>query len=96
MGGLLGGLPFQGFSPIIAQSYFSEAPLILKGMAALFSGVARAPLTASVLIIEMTGQYAMVLPLLGATYSATLVANALRDTPIYEALLEVDLAQPKS
>jgi len=96
MGGLLGGLLFLGFSPIIAQSDFTEAPLILTGMAALFSGVARAPLTAIVLIIEMTGQYAMVLPLLGATYSATLVANALRDTPIYEALLEADLAQSKS
>lgn len=45
------------------------------GMAAYFTGVVHAPLTGIVLIIEMTGNYALILPLshhlfLGATDSA--------------------------
>lgn len=57
------------------------------GMGAFFTGVVRAPLTGTVLLIEMTGQYALMLPLLVASLVAWFVADALGDRPIYEALL---------
>jgi CIC family chloride channel protein len=60
------------------------------GMAALFTAVVRAPLTGIVLLLEMTADYAFVLPLLGASFAAYGVANLLGDQPIYEALLERD------
>ena len=63
------------------------------GMAAYFTGVVRAPLTGIVLIIEMTGNYGLVLPLFSACFAALTTADALHDLPIYEALLERDLAQ---
>ncbi|RYU60912.1 H(+)/Cl(-) exchange transporter ClcA [Methylolobus aquaticus] len=63
------------------------------GMAAYFTGVVRAPLTGIVLIIEMTGNYGLVLPLFAACFAALMTADALHDLPIYEALLERDLAQ---
>lgn len=63
------------------------------GMAALFAASVRAPLTAIVLIIEMTNGYSLILPLLTACLGAYGVADALGDLPIYEALLERDLAR---
>jgi CIC family chloride channel protein len=61
------------------------------GMAAYFSAIVRAPLTAIVLVVEMTGNYSLVLPLLAACLTAYGVADFLRDRPVYEALLERDL-----
>ncbi len=61
------------------------------GMAAYFTAIVRAPLTGIVLIIEMTGNYAQMLPLLVACFCAYLVAEAMGELPIYENLLERDL-----
>jgi CIC family chloride channel protein len=60
-------------------------------MAAYFAAIVRAPLTGIVLIIEMTNNYAQMLLLLVACFSAYAVAEALGDRPIYEALLEREL-----
>lgn len=61
------------------------------GMAALFTGIVRAPLTGIVLIAEMTASYSQMLPLLVACFAAYATAEALRDMPVYEALLQRDL-----
>jgi CIC family chloride channel protein len=70
-----------------------EDPIVFAvvGMAAYFTAIVRAPLTGIVLMIEMTGDYALVLPLLVACLAAYGVAELLGDLPIYEALLERDL-----
>lgn len=61
------------------------------GMAALFAAVTRAPITGVVLIVEMTGNYDQLYALILACLAAYLVAEGLRDMPIYEALVENDL-----
>lgn len=61
------------------------------GMAAYFTAIVRAPLTGIMLIVEMTGSYSQMLPLLISCFSAYAVAEFLKDAPIYEALLERDL-----
>src|SRR5262249_37100079 len=58
------------------------------GMAALFTGVVRAPVTGIVLIIEMTATFTMLLPMLGACFVAMLVPTLLGSAPIYESLQE--------
>ena len=58
------------------------------GMAAFFSGVVQAPVTGIVLVIEMTAGFTTLLPMLAACFAAMLVANVLRDAPIYESLRE--------
>lgn len=67
------------------------AAFAVVGMAAYFSAIVRAPLTGVMLIIEMTGNYFLMLPLLISCFFAYIIAEALRDMPIYEALLERDL-----
>ena len=60
------------------------------GMASLFSAVARTPMTAMVLMVEMTGSYTHILPLFIGVIAASFTADALGQLPIYEALLERD------
>jgi CIC family chloride channel protein len=67
------------------------ATFAVVGMAAYFSAIVRAPLTGIVLIVEMTGDYSLVLPLLTACLTAYGLADFLGDRPVYEALLERDL-----
>ena len=63
------------------------------GMASYFTGVVLAPLTGIVLIIEMTGNYMLILPLFVACFSAQIVADWLGVVPIYNALLEKNTAK---
>jgi CIC family chloride channel protein len=67
------------------------AVFAVVGMAAYFAAIVRAPLTGIMLIVEMTGNYSLMLPLLVACFCAYAAAEALKDLPIYEALLERDL-----
>ena len=62
------------------------------GMAAYFTAVVRAPLTGILLIVEMTGSYEQMLPLLVSCFCSYAVAEMLKSLPIYEELLERDLA----
>ena len=65
------------------------------GMAAFFTGVVRAPLTGIVLVIEMTGSFTLLLPMLAACFAAMLVPTLLGDPPIYDSLRERTLRRPK-
>lgn len=67
------------------------AAFAVIGMAATFAAIVRAPLTGVVLILEMTGNYQQLFPLLVASLIAYLLAEHLHNKPIYELLLEYDL-----
>ena len=57
-------------------------------MAAFFAAVVRAPVTGIILVIEMTGSFTLLLPMLSACFAAMLVTSLLRSAPIYESLRE--------
>ena len=61
---------------------------IIMGMAGLFSGIVRAPVTGIILIAEMTGTLSHLLPLCLVSITAYVSAHLLRSKPIYESLLE--------
>jgi len=58
------------------------------GMGALLPAIVRAPLTGIVLMVELTGKYDYMLPLLVSCFAAYGIAEAMSDVPIYEALRE--------
>jgi len=60
--------------------------LAIVGMAAFFAAVVRAPAAGIILIIEMTGAFTLLLPLLAASFAAMLVPTILGNTPIYDSL----------
>jgi CIC family chloride channel protein len=55
----------------------------LVGMAALFGGAAQAPVTAILIMFEMTGDYRIILPLMLATVISTLISRILSRDSIY-------------
>ena len=79
MFGSLCRLAFPGF-------HIQPEGFAIVGMAALFTGVVRAPITGIVLVVEMTDSVRMLLPMLGACFTAMLVPTMLKGAPIYESL----------
>ena len=59
----------------------------------LFAAIVRSPFTGAVLMVEMTGSYAIVLLRIVASLSAHAVAAALGSRPIYESLLDRECAR---
>jgi len=55
----------------------------IVGMGAVFAGAARAPITAVIIIFELTGDYRIILPLMFAIALATGVSNLLSHDTIY-------------
>ena len=84
LGGLLFGAGVQAL-PLASPGLTPEVFCVL-GMGAMFTAIVRAPLTGIVLMIELTGSYAFMLPLLVSCLVAYGVAEAMGNTPIYEAL----------
>ncbi|APC97817.1 voltage gated chloride channel family protein [Francisella frigiditurris] len=66
----------------IAPEVFAVA-----GMSALFTATVGAPLTGIVLVIEMTWNYQLLLPLMITCFSASMVTYIHHQTPIYDTLL---------
>jgi CIC family chloride channel protein len=85
-GGAVGALDMALFH----HSADSLGAFALVGMGAVFAGIIRAPITSVLIIIEMTGGYSLILPLMIANMMAYGIARHYRPTPIYEALLDQD------
>lgn len=68
---------------------------MLLGMVAYFAGVVQAPITAFVIVLEMTGNSAMVLPLMAASLIATGASRVICPKPLYKALAKEFLQQSK-
>ncbi len=62
-------------------------PYALVGMAAVFAGVTRAPMSSIVMIFEVSGSYELILPLLLAAVIATLGADLLHPESFYDLML---------
>jgi CIC family chloride channel protein len=75
---------------LLPGSNHAVGSFALVGMSAFFAGAVRAPITAVLIIFEMTGDYAIILPLMISSSISYSIASALQPTPIYDALLEQD------
>jgi len=91
MGALCGYLTGSVFAQLFPGLGISPHVFATIGMASVLSASVRAPLTGVVLIVEMTQQYALLYALLLGAFVSYIVADLLRDEPIYEALLEREL-----
>lgn len=59
----------------------------IAGMGALFAASVRAPLTGIVLVLEMTDNYQLILPMIVTCLGATLIAQFMGGKPLYSAIL---------
>ena len=84
LGGSFGKLVHQWMPGLTASS----GAYALVGMAAVFAGASRAPITAVIILFEMTGDYKIILPLMFATVVSTLVSARLSKESIYTEKLK--------
>jgi CIC family chloride channel protein len=88
MGGCVGSLFGQGLVALFGTSVGSVGSYALVGMAAAVAATTHAPLMAAVLAFEVSGDYAVVLPLALATAVAAAAARAINPESIYTAELK--------
>lgn len=94
--GALAGLWFgDGVDRYTGAVGLSPQVFCVLGMGALFTAIVRAPLTGIILMLELTASYSFMLPLLVSCLCAYGVAEALGNTPIYEALRQRSMASVK-
>jgi CIC family chloride channel protein len=80
MGGTAFGILVHAWLPSVTAS---PGVYGLIGMGAAFAGAARAPITAVIVLFELTGQYTIILPMLTAIVIATATSRALSRDTIY-------------
>ena len=60
---------------------------IIFGMAAMFAAVVKSPITGSILILELTGQFSYLLPLILVSVVAFIISDICGGEPIFSALM---------
>jgi H+/Cl- antiporter ClcA len=78
-----------GFGQFIADilGQTSAVPFAILGMCGYLAGVTQAPLTSLVIVMEMTSQHAMVLPLMVTAAIATAISKLITP-PLYQSLAD--------
>ncbi len=83
MGAMLGAAFGQGVHALLPSLTAPAGAYALVGRGAVFAGSARAPITAVLIIFELTGEYSVILPLMLAVVVATAVSEHLSPDTIY-------------
>ncbi|EPC6969247.1 H(+)/Cl(-) exchange transporter ClcA [Providencia stuartii] len=99
LGTLFGGIYGYCVLELFPDYHIEVGTFAIAGMGALFAATVRAPLTGLVLVLEMTSNYQLILPMIITCLGATMVAQFLGGRPLYSVLLERTLqrsAQEKS
>jgi CIC family chloride channel protein len=87
--GLCYGAALDAIVPLPENAH---AALAIAAMGGLFAATIGAPLVGMVLVMELTGAYSLMVPVMLTTIFANMVAQQLGGRPIYEVLLERTLA----
>ncbi|PIJ49806.1 chloride channel protein [Erwinia sp. OLTSP20] len=92
--GTLAGTAFGMACSALLPSWSLDAgTFAIAGMGALFAASVRAPLTGILLVLEMSDNYQLILPMIITCFGATLVAQFCGGQPLYSTLLARTLAR---
>jgi H+/Cl- antiporter ClcA len=102
----ISGIPGGIFSPSLAVGaglganiaallpHAEAGAVILLGMVSYFAGVVQAPITAFVIVMEMTDSHTMAIPLMTAALVAYGTSRFIGTEPVYHALSAQFLPKP--
>jgi CIC family chloride channel protein len=96
-GAMTGAIFGNAMNHLFPQTAGSVGAYALVGMGAVFAGAARAPITAVVILFELTGEYTIILPLMLAIVLAAGVSHFLSKDTIYTLKLlrrGIDIDEP--
>lgn len=103
----LSGIPGGIFAPSLAigagfgdnlagiMPFAPVGAVVILGMVAYFSGVVQAPITAFVIVMEMTDSHTMILPLMATSFIAYAVSRKICPKPLYRTMAEKFISQQK-
>ena len=86
LGGAVGGVE-RIFYPHLTGTTGTYA---LVGMGVLFAGFLRAPLTSVFMVLEVSGNYSIIVPVILANSVAYVISRSLQPTPIFDVLTRQD------
>src|SRR5258708_39468810 len=86
IGGAIGGLEHQFFPQVSA----TVAPFALVGMGTFFAGFMRVPITSVFMVVETTGSYSIVLPVMISNTIAYLISRKYQDMTLSDILAKQD------
>lgn len=95
LGTFFGTFYGMGADTLFPELHLDAGSFAIIGMGALFAATVRAPVTGIMLVIEMTHNFDLILPLIITTTGATMMAQALGGKPIYSLLLKRTLEAEK-
>ena len=86
IGGAIGGLEHHFFPQVSA----SVAPFALVGMGTFFAGFLRVPITSVFMVVETSGSYSIVLPVMISNTIAYLISRTYQDVALFDLLAKQD------
>jgi CIC family chloride channel protein len=86
LGGAVGGLEHVLFPQLTASS----ASYALVGIGVLFAGFLRAPMTSVFMVLEVSGNYSIILPVIVSNTIAYLISRTFQPVPIFDLLTRQD------
>lgn len=96
----LSGIPGGIFAPCLSigagfgdnlagiMPFAPVSAVVILGMVAFFSGVVQAPITAFVIVMEMTDNHTMILPLMASSFIAYALSSRICPKPLYKTMAE--------
>ncbi len=90
IGAMLGASVGGAEHALLPHLSWSPGTYALVGMGVLFAGFLRAPMTSVFMVLEVSGNYSIILPVIVANTFAYVISRALQPTPIFDALSRQD------
>ncbi len=90
IGAMLGAAVGGAEHALLPHLAWSPGTYALVGMGVLFAGFLRAPMTSVFMVLEVSGNYSIILPVIVANTIAYVISQALVPVPIFDVLSRQD------
>lgn len=90
IGAMLGAAVGGAEHALLPQLVTSPGTYALVGMGVLFAGFLRAPMTSVFMVLEVSDNYSIILPVIIANTIAYAISRAIQPTPIFDVLTRQD------
>lgn len=90
MGAMIGGAVGMAERSIVPHIVIPVGAYALVGMGTLFAGILRAPMTSVFMILEVSGNYSIIVPVILSNAIAYFISRHFQPTPIFDLLSRQD------